>query len=84
MQLIIVKVSEAVIDAKEGDDPVELAELEGTKLPLNLTSSTAAPGGMPPMAPPQGIAGIQQGRQNYEAMFPEDTLGTAISKRGIA
>ena len=79
-----VKVSEAVTDAKEGDDPVELAELEGTKLPLNLTSSTAAPGAMPPMAQPQGIAGIQQGRQNYETMFPEDTLGTAISKRGVA
>jgi hypothetical protein len=77
------KVSEAVIDAQEGDDPVELAELEGSKLPLNLTASTAAPGAMPPMAQPQGIAGVQS-RQNYEAMFPDDALGTAISKRGIA
>ena len=77
------RVSEAVTDVEEGDDQKELAQLGATELPLNLTASTAAPGEMPPMAQPQGIAGVQS-RQNYEAMFPDDALGTAISKRGIA
>ena len=76
------KVSEAVTDVEEGDDNKELAQLERPTLPLNLGTSTAAPGAMPPDTG-QGLASIQT-RQDYGSLFPQDVLGEAIAKRGMA
>jgi len=76
------KVSEAVTDIKEGDDQTELAKLEAPTLPLNLGSTTAAPGPTPP-ATGQGIASVAS-RQEYGSLFPQDVLGEAIAKRGMA
>ena len=76
------RVSEAVTDVKEGDDNKELAQLERPTLPLNLGTSTAAPGAMPPDTG-QGLASIQT-RQDYGSLFPQDVLGEAIAKRGMA
>jgi len=76
------KVSEAVTDIKEGDDQTELAKLEAPTLPLNLGSTTAAPGPTPP-ATEQGIASVAS-RQEYGSLFPQDVLGEAIAKRGMA
>jgi len=75
------KVSEAITDIKEGDDQTELAKLEAPTLPLNLGSTTAAPGPTPP-ATGQGIASVAS-RQEYGSLFPQDVLGEAIAKRGM-
>ena len=71
------RVSEAVKDVEEGDDQQELARLGA--LPALTSSLSSAP---PPQAD-TGLASIQM-RQNYETLFPQDELGSAISKRGMA
>jgi len=49
--------------------------------PIENNQSSMAP--LPATPQITGIASIKN-RQDYETLFPEDTLGTAISKRGVA
>jgi len=72
------KITEAVKEA-EGEEPPQ----QTASLPLNLNRSTASPVEMPQTVTDTGLASIQT-RQNYDTLFPQDELGSAISKRGMA
>ena len=55
-------------------------------LPLFPTKKPGDQSALPPMPAsmqeqPQGLASLQ--RQDYESLFPQDTLGAAISRRGM-
>ena len=71
------RVSEAVRDVEEGDDQRELASLGA------LPALTSSPRDIPAPPTDTGLASIQM-RQNYDTLFPQDEIGSAISKRGIA
>jgi hypothetical protein len=71
------RVSEAVTDVEEGDDQRELASLGA------LPALTSSPRDIPAPPTDTGLASIQM-RQNYDTLFPQDELGSAISKRGMA
>jgi len=71
------RVSEAVTDVEEGDDQRELASLGA------LPALTSSPRDIPAPPTDTGLASIQM-RQNYDTLFPQDEIGSAISKRGMA
>ncbi len=52
-------------------------------LPLDLNRTSTNPADIPQAPVDSGLASIQM-RQNYDTLFPQDEIGSAISKRGIA
>ena len=72
------KITQAV-DEAEGKEPPQ----QTASLPLDLNRTSTNPADIPQAPVDTGLASIQM-RQNYDTLFPQDELGSAISKRGMA
>ena len=72
------KITQAV-DEAEGKEPPQ----QTASLPLDFNRTSANPADIPQAPADTGLASIQM-RQNYDTLFPQDEIGSAISKRGMA
>ena len=72
------KITQAV-DEAEGKEPPQ----QTASLPLDLNRTSTNPADIPQAPVDTGLASIQM-KQNYDTLFPQDELGSAISKRGMA
>ena len=72
-----------IVDAQQVNQAVRQGSPIEEETPQEEVIQTAA---LPPQIPAPASTGLEgiQARQNYESLFPDDTLGAALAKRGTA
>jgi len=71
-----------IVDSQKITEAVDQGSPIQEETPQEEVIQTAAlPQNIPTPAQTSGLEGIQA-RQNYESLFPQDTIGAALAKRG--